>query len=235
MCARRRSSFLSRKKVTKERPPYCPCPCAALRATCDARAGRGLAQLAPAVLKQTRALIRPPLRFSARPQGLRHPYGPLLRSAQAKDRCVAIGRTTFPRPSAAMARGDVPALVNAPAAGCLRGGMRAGARMLRWQGLLTLCKGSRRSPEPVHQGARRSACVRTLKERNAEGRALVTFPSGCLAKEPSAALPALARHQPCCARAPCIQPLCGATRSPCTVSTGPRSPWLFERSCVAAK
>jgi|GEM_PF-2942387 len=33
-------------------------------------------------LKQTRALIRPPLRFSARPQGLRHPYGPLLRSAQ---------------------------------------------------------------------------------------------------------------------------------------------------------
>ena len=82
VCARRRSNFLSRKKVTKERPPYCPCPCASLRATCDARAGRGLAQLAPAVLKQTRALIRPTLRFSARPQGLKHPSGPLLRSAR---------------------------------------------------------------------------------------------------------------------------------------------------------
>ncbi len=48
-----------------------------------------------------------------------------------KDIRVAIGRTAFPRPSAAKARVDVPALVDAPAAGYLRGGMRASARMLR--------------------------------------------------------------------------------------------------------
>ena len=128
-----------------------------------------------------------------------------------KDIRVAVDRSCISPGRAQQRPVGFPALVDAPAAGCLRGGMRAGARMLRWQGLLTLCKGSRRSPEPVHQGARRSACVRTLKERNAEGRALVSFPSGCLAKGPSATLPALARHQPCCARAPCIQPLCGAT------------------------
>ena len=65
-------------------------------------------------LKQTRALIRPPLRFSARPQGLwttesHQPHGPSLRSARVA----------------------VQALVDAPVEGCLRGGMRAGARMLR--------------------------------------------------------------------------------------------------------
>ncbi|MBP9784659.1 MAG: hypothetical protein KBC92_09525, partial [Giesbergeria sp.] len=56
---------------------------------------RGLAQLAPAVLKQTRALIRPPLRFSARPQGLRHPYGPLLRSAWGKASSSHSGASFF--------------------------------------------------------------------------------------------------------------------------------------------
>ena len=120
VCARRRSNLLSRKKVTKERPPYCPCPFAALRATCDARAGRGLAQLAPAVLKQTRALIRPPLRFSARPQGLRHPYGPLLRSAWGKASSSHSGASFFPRPSAAKAR-----VVPSPC-GCACGGVLAG-------------------------------------------------------------------------------------------------------------
>ena len=105
-----------------------------------------------------------------------------------------------------------PALVDAPAAGYLRGGMRAGARMLRWQGLLTLCKGSRRSPEPVHQGARRSACVRTLKERNAEGRALVTFPSGCLAKGLYARRTCAARLVPCKRGQRRRRPLCRPTR-----------------------
>ena len=234
VCARRRSNLLSRKKVTKERPPYCPCPCAALRATCDARAGRGLAELA--LRAQTDASPDPP---AAALLGTATRAQTSIRAIAAlgpiKDIRVAVDRSCISRGRAQQRPVWFPALVDAPAAGCLRGGMRAGARMLRWQGLLTLCKGSRSSPEPVHQGARRSACVRTLKERNAEGRALVSFPSGCLAKGPSATLPALARHQPCCARAPCIQPLCGATRSPCTVSTGPRSPWLFERSCVAAK
>ena len=59
------------EKYPKERRPCCPCPYASLRAACDARAGRGLAKLA--ALKQTRALIRPPLRFSARPEGIWYP------------------------------------------------------------------------------------------------------------------------------------------------------------------
>ncbi len=63
--------------------------------------------------------------------------------------------------------------------------------------------------------------MHTHKERNAEGRAAMRFPSGCPTKGPSAALPALARHQPCCARAPCIQPLGGSTRSPSIALTGP--------------
>src|SRR5690606_26336125 len=79
----------------------------------------------------------------------------------------------------------------------------------------------RSSPQPARQGARRRACVNTHKERNAEGRAVASFPPGCSEKGPSAALPALARHQPCGARAPCIQPLFGATRSPFMASTDP--------------
>ncbi len=72
-CARRRSNFLLRRqeKVTKEKAtPLSVTPSLRYEATCGARFRRGLAELAPPVLKQTRALIRLKLRSSARTHGL---------------------------------------------------------------------------------------------------------------------------------------------------------------------
>ena len=130
VCARRRSNLLSRKKVTKERPPYCPCPFAALRATCDARAGRGLAELA--LRAQTDASPDPP---AAALLGTATRAQTSIRAIAAlgpiKDIRVAVDRSCISRGRAQQRPVWFPALVDAPAAGCLRGGMRAPAHMLR--------------------------------------------------------------------------------------------------------
>ena len=122
-------SCLAKRKSPKRRRPYCACPFAALRATCDARAGgapqnslracsapfkqlRRVSARSACVLRHTHA--PPALRFSARAEGnpgSGHPHGPLLR-------CAALGpvsRAQAPRaaqtgPSAAMARMDVGCL-----------------------------------------------------------------------------------------------------------------------------
>ena len=91
-------------------------------------------ELAPAALRQSRALIRHPLRAAGATRkggGAQQPHGPSLRSAWR-----ASARRLRPRGRAE--RSDGPCglrvfnpLLAAPAAGCLRGGMRAPARMLR--------------------------------------------------------------------------------------------------------
>ena len=91
-------------------------------------------ELAPAALRQSRALIRHPLRAAGATRkggGAQQPHGPSLRSAWR-----ASARRLRPRRRAE--RSDGPCglrvfnpLLAAPAAGCLRGGMRAPARMLR--------------------------------------------------------------------------------------------------------
>ena len=91
-------------------------------------------ELAPAALRQSRALIRHPLRAAGATRkggGAQQPHGPSLRSAWR-----ASARRLRPRRRAE--RSDGPCglrvfnpLLAAPAAGCLRGGMRAPAHMLR--------------------------------------------------------------------------------------------------------
>ena len=81
-------------------------------------------ELAPAALRQSRALIRHPLRAAGATRkggGAQQPHGPSLRSAWR-----ASARRLRPRGLRVF-----NPLLAAPAAGCLRGGMRVGARMLR--------------------------------------------------------------------------------------------------------
>ncbi len=72
------TSFVSPKEVTKRRRPHCPRPLRACGATGQppvlAPGGEAL-KLGPAGLRQSRFLIRPPLRSSARPQGIGGQHG----------------------------------------------------------------------------------------------------------------------------------------------------------------
>ncbi len=61
--------LLRQKKVSKEKASRMRRPCAALRARCVARSGRGLARTRLR-LKQSRALIRPALRYSPTHNGV---------------------------------------------------------------------------------------------------------------------------------------------------------------------
>ncbi len=61
--------LLRQKKVSKEKASRMRRPCAALRAHCVARSGRGLARTRLR-LKQSRALIRPALRYSPTHNGV---------------------------------------------------------------------------------------------------------------------------------------------------------------------
>ena len=149
MCARRRSGFLllRQKKVTKEKATLQAASLrfAAGKLRCSRPAGSRSNSLRFTALRQSRALIRWPLRSSAQPEGnpgCGHPHGPSLR-------CAALGpisraqapRAAQARPSAAMARGlsgcpavrlfGCPPPLAAPAAGRLWGGTRVGARVLR--------------------------------------------------------------------------------------------------------
>ena len=142
-CARQRSNFLSlrRKKVTKERatPLSASLRFASGNLRCSRPAGSRSNSLRCASLRQSRALIRWPLRSSAHTEGMGEPnsqtapraiasLGPLL-WAQAP--CA--GRSLF-----GVERSDDPngclavhPLLAAPAAGRLWGGMGARAPMLR--------------------------------------------------------------------------------------------------------
>ena len=142
-CARRRSNFLllRQKKVTKEKatPLSASLRFASGNLRCSRPAGSRSNSLRCASLRQSRALIRWPLRSSAHTEGMGEPnsrtapraiasLGPLL-WAQAP--CA--GRSLF-----GVERSDDPngclavhPLLAAPAAGRLRGGMGARAPMLR--------------------------------------------------------------------------------------------------------
>ena len=149
MCARRRSGFLllRQKKVTKEKATLQAASLrfAAGKLRCSRPAGSRSNSLRFTALRQSRALIRWPLRSSAHPEGnpgCGHPHGPSLR-------CAALGpisraqapRAAQARPSAAMARGlsgcpavrlfGCPPPLAAPAAGRLWGGMGVAAPMPR--------------------------------------------------------------------------------------------------------
>jgi hypothetical protein len=115
-------------------------PSASLRATCGATlrcgqpavlAASGVSlELAPAALRQSRALIRWPLRSSAHPEGTvaaQQPYGPSLRSAPKGAGAVRRARQAK--------RSDGPSSFHPFWLRLRRGacgvGMRVGARMLR--------------------------------------------------------------------------------------------------------
>ncbi len=132
VCARRRSNFLlgRQKKVTKEKATLQPASLrfAAGNLRCSRPAGSRSNSLHCVALRQSRALIRWPLRSSAHPEGhpgIGHPHGPLLRSAP-NARAL---RAAAARPSNAMARVAVwmfgcsapNPLLAAPASGRLRG------------------------------------------------------------------------------------------------------------------
>ena len=140
MCARRRSNFLllRQKKVTKEKATL---HAASLRFAsgnlrCSRPAGSRSNSLRCASLRQSRALIRWPLRSSAHTEGMGSQtairaiasLGPLL-WAQAP--CA--GRRNFWVERSEDPNGclGVHPLLAAPAAGRLRGGTRVGARVLR--------------------------------------------------------------------------------------------------------
>ena len=125
--------FLSRQeKKAKEGDPTVCVP--ALRSGQPAVLGAGgvSLELAPAALRQSRALIRHPLRSSAHTEGGGSPT-----STRAIAALGPKGRRRYaPRTRGRAQRWPEravfsPPLVAAPASGCLRGGMRAPARMLR--------------------------------------------------------------------------------------------------------
>ena len=91
-------------------------------------------ELAPAALRQSRALIRHPLRAAGATRkggGAQQPHGPSLRSAWRASARRLRPRRRAERSDGACGLRVFNPLLAAPAAGCLRGGMRAPARMLR--------------------------------------------------------------------------------------------------------
>ena len=139
-CARRRSNFLLRrqKKVTKEKatPLSASLRCASGNLRCSRPAGSRSNSLRCTALKQSRSLIRWPLRSSAHTEGQGHP------NSRTSIRAIALLGLVLraQAPGAGRSAGWVersddpcgcPAPVAAPAAGRLRGGTCVGARVLR--------------------------------------------------------------------------------------------------------
>ncbi len=139
-CARRRSNFLllRQKKVTKEKatPLSASLRFASGNLRCSRPAGSRSNSLRCAALKQSRALIRWPLRSSAHTEGRGQP------NSRTSIRAIAllgpVLRAQAPRAGRSagwVERSDdpcgCPPPVAAPAAGRLRGGMGASAPMLR--------------------------------------------------------------------------------------------------------
>ena len=120
------SFLVSPRKEGKRRRPRCLRPRRAAPGQPAVLGAGGVSlELAPAALRQSRALIRHPLRAAGATRrgggGAQQPHGPSLRSAWR-----ASARRLRPRGLRVF-----NPLLAAPAAGCLRGGMRVGARMLR--------------------------------------------------------------------------------------------------------
>ena len=186
MCARRRSNFLlsRQEKVTKEKATLL---CVSLRcATGNLRcSGRGCAAELTARLQRSvqttaasqctkcvcpTAHARTPcpalLGTHRREPATGHPHGPSLRSAPSAR--AQAPRAALSRPNAAMARSAfwllafgfwaAHPLLAAPAAGCLRGGMGAFARMLRHltsRGYPSGARSAKRVPRRTPQTPRR--------------------------------------------------------------------------------
>ncbi len=149
MCARRRSNFLlsRQEKVTKEKATLLRAsPSLRYGATCDARSGSATAELAARLRRSARttAVIQctkcvcpsahartpcPALLGTRRREPSRHPFGPLLRSAQSSR--AQAPRAAKAGPGAAMARVAV-GLFGSPAAGLPRSaatGSQTGGRL----------------------------------------------------------------------------------------------------------
>ena len=140
MCARRRSNFLSlrRKKVTKERatPLSASLRCASGNLRCSRPAGSRSNSLRCASLRQSRALIRWPLRSSAHTEGCGSGTAARAIASLGPSSSVQVPRAG--RSATGVERSDDPngflgvhPLLAAPAAGRLWGGMGVEAPMLR--------------------------------------------------------------------------------------------------------
>ena len=145
-CARRRSNFLllRQKKVTKEKatPLSASLRFASGNLRCSRPAGSRSNSLRCASLRQSRALIRWPLRSSAHTEGMGEPnsqtasraiasLGPLLWAQAPRTRRSACRVERSDDPKGCLDVLGCPPPVAAPAAGRLRGGMGASAPMLR--------------------------------------------------------------------------------------------------------
>ena len=140
MCARRRSNFLllRQKKVTKEKatPLSASLRFASGNLRCSRPAGSRSNSLRCASLRQSRALIRWPLRSSAHTEGCGSgtatraiaSLGPVHRVQAPRTRRSACRVERSEDPNGCLA---VHPLLAAPAAGRLRGGMGVEAPMLR--------------------------------------------------------------------------------------------------------
>ena len=122
--------LLRQKKVSKEKatPLSASLRFASGNLRCSRPAGSRSNSLRCASLRQSRALIRWPLRSSAHTEGMgsKHPLGPSLRSAPLRGRKrLALGAVVA-GPSAATARADVWMFGCPPPAGCACVGAVAG-------------------------------------------------------------------------------------------------------------
>ena len=145
MCARRRTFFscvAKKRRQKKATPLSASLRCASGNLRCSRPAGSRSNSLRCASLRQSRALIRWPLRSSAHTEGMGEPnsrtatraiasLGPILQAQAPR-----VGRSSgwverSDDPCGCSAVLGCPPLVAAPAAGRLRGGMGASAPMLR--------------------------------------------------------------------------------------------------------
>ena len=176
-CARRRSNFLllRQKKVTKEKatPLSASLRFASGNLRCSRPAGSRSNSLRCASLRQSRALIRWPLRSSAHTEGCGSrtaaraiaSLGPLLwvQAPCAGRSACWVERSDDPNGCLA-----VHPLLAAPAAGRLRGGTRVGARVLRDLTRRGCPSGAAQQQSEFH-GAPRKRTVAGLPRSAAQG------------------------------------------------------------------
>ena len=182
-CARRRSNFLllRQKKVTKEKatPLSASLRFASGNLRCSRPAGSRSNSLRCASLRQSRALIRWPLRSSAHTEGMGEPnsrtapraiasLGPLLWAQAPRTRRSACRVERSEDPCGCSAVLGCPPPVAAPAAGRLRGGTRVGARVLRDLTRRGCPSGAAQQQSEFH-GAPRNRTAAGLPLRTAKG------------------------------------------------------------------
>ena len=206
-CARRRSNFLllRQKKVTKEKatPLSASLRFASGNLRCSRPAGSRSNSLHCVALRQSRALIRWPLRSSAHPEGNPRPdipsghcfARPSLRSAW-RLRPRGVGRAQrWPVWLFGCPAFGLPPLLAAPTAGRLRGGMGAFARMLRY---LTrrVCPNAAAQQRSELCGAPRKRPAAGLPRRGRRLQGRLSFGYFSLAKQRTSTSPAGARPGP---------------------------------------